>query len=570
MQKHRHQTTESHPTPQGASGISHQFPLLLLLLATFAIVMLGLATVAIASTPRSPMALPPVNGATTTSVSGSTESESGAKTWIVGGRPGAATDRIASTAGANPVDRATGIFTIERDDAVDFAGALDRSGKLVFAEPDVKITPTGYATDLYSDLQWWLNDIVNPTDTTPPEVIGSSPELALIEESLDPKHPDLTTARLAGALSLSPAKDSHGTAVAAIAGSPGEGLGIRGVWPGMKMRLVPSGTTCSTATDAVVKAVKARSAVLNMSYALPSKSCFSHFVATQFAIRKGVLPVASAGNTGLEGNSAVRPANDPHVLTVSAVDDGGLTAPFATSNSRVDITAPGVSVFAPDLSINPAGGVKRGWSRQSGTSFSTPMVSAAATWLLQSRPDLDAGQVERALTRSATDLGPPGRDDQYGEGLLNVDAAQTADAPVPDPFEPNENIKWIDGSLFKKARYLFKPRSGKSRSVTATLMRDEDPADVYRVKIARRKKVLITAAQYQGDIKLRVFKPKVKSIRKSRRYLIVKSDRRRSKTEGVRVRNLKRRPQIVYVAVTPGARKLTENYRYKLSIFAGK
>jgi len=45
MQKHRHQTTESHPTPQGASGISHQFPLLLLLLATFAIVMLGLATV---------------------------------------------------------------------------------------------------------------------------------------------------------------------------------------------------------------------------------------------------------------------------------------------------------------------------------------------------------------------------------------------------------------------------------------------------------------------------------------------------------------------------------------------
>ncbi|MBK8295611.1 MAG: S8 family serine peptidase [Solirubrobacterales bacterium] len=542
----------------------------MLLLATVAIAMLGLATVAIASAPQSPMELPPASGGATISVSGSKESRSGATTWIVGGRPGAATDRIADTAGASPIDRATGIFTIERDDAIDFAGDLDRSGKLVFAEPDVKITPTSYPTDLYSDLQWWLNGIVNPTDTTPPEVTGSSPELALIEESLDPQHPDLTTARLADPLSLSPAKDSHGTAVAAIAGSPGEGLGIRGVWPGMTMRLVPSGTTCSTATDAVVKAVKAKSAVLNMSYALPSNSCFSHFVATEFAVRKGVLPVASAGNPGLEGNSAIRPANDPHVLTVSAVDDGGLTAPFATSNSKVDITAPGVNVFAPSLSINPAGGATRGWSNQSGTSFSTPMVSAAATWLLQSRPDLDAGQAGRALAHSATDLGAPGRDDQFGDGLLNIDAAQTVAAPVADPFEPNENIKWIDGSLFRKARYLFKPRSGKRRSVTATLMQDEDPADVYRVKIARRKKVLITAAQYQGDIKLRVFKPRAKSIYRSRRSMIVKSDRRRSKTEGVRVRNLKRRAQVVYVAVTPSARKVTQNYRYKLSVFAGK
>lgn len=568
MKKHRHQTTESHASPQGATGISHQFPLLLLLLATFAIGLLCLATVAIASPTQPPMELPPGSDAFTASVNGASTSQSEAATWIIGGRPGAATNRMARRAGASTAARGTAIFTIQREDAVRFATSLNRSGRLVYAEPDVAITPVKYPDDLFASDQTWLNRIVNPTVTTPPVVSEFSPELALIEESVDPLHPDLTTARLAGSSSISPDKDSHGTAVAAIAGSPGEGLGIRGVWPGMKMRLVPSGTTCSTAANAIVRAVKAGSAVLNLSYALPADSCFSHYVATEYAVSKGVLPVASAGNTGLEGDAAVRPANDPHVLTVSAVDDQGLFAPFATSNPRVDITAPGVGVFAPDVSLSATGRVLRGWSNQSGTSFSTPMVSAAATWLLESRPDLNASQVERALTSSATDLGTPGRDDEYGDGLLNIDAALTVTSPAADPYEPNNDIKWVNGSLLKKARFLFRPGYGKSRAVTATLHRFEDPSDVYRVKIARRRKVLITAAQYQGDIKLQVFKPKVKSIFKPRKNLIVKSDRPQTKTEGVRVANLKRKPQFVYVAVTPSRRMVTDQYRYRLSVFA--
>ncbi len=568
MQHQRQHRSGANPAPQGANSISHGFPLFLVLLASFSILMLGLATVAVASPPRPPMELPPPDvGA---SVSGAAASASGAESWIVGGRPGAVSERIADRAGAEVVNRATGIFTIDRDDATVFAGLLDRSGKLVYAEPDVAITPTKYPADLYSARQWWLNRIVNPTVTTPPPVTEFSPELALIEESVDPLHPDLTTARLAGARSLGPVKDGHGTAIAAIAGSPGEGLGIRGVWPGMKMRLVPSGTTCSTAADAVIKAVKAGSAVLNLSYALPADSCFSHFVATEYAVSKGVLPVASSGNTGLEGNDAVRPAADPHVLTVSAVNEQGVSAPFSTSNSKVDITAPGVAVFAPDVTVSSTGGTRHGWSKQSGTSFSAPMVSAAAAWLLQSRPDLDAGQAAKALTDAATDLGALGRDDLYGKGLLNIDAALTVTAPPPDQREPNNDIKWIDGSLLKKAGFLFKPGSGRSKAVTATLSQDEDAADVYRVKIAPRRKVLITGAQYQGDIRLQVFKPKVKTILKPRRSLIVKSDRPRTKTEGVRVQNLKRKAQVVYVAVTPSVRMATETYRYRLSVFKNR
>ena len=198
------------------------------------------------------------------------------------------------------------------------------------------------------------------------------------------------------------------------------------------------------------------------------------------------------------------------------------------------------------------------------------MASAAASWLLQSRPELDARQVARALSRSATDLGDTGRDPFYGDGLLNIDAALTVTTPPKDPREPNDDVKWLDGSLLKKAGFLFKPGSGKSRAVTATLSRDKDPADVYRVKIAPKRKVLITAAQYQGDVKLEVFRPKVKSIFKPRNNLIVRSDRPRTKTEGVRIQNLKRKTQFIYVAVTPSVRKPVDNYRYKLTVFGSR
>jgi MYXO-CTERM domain-containing protein len=44
-------------------------------------------------------------------------------------------------------------------------------------------------------------------------------------------------------------------------------------------------------------------------------------------------------------------------------------------------------------------------------------------------PDLSAQEVIQRLTSTATDIGPPGRDDQCGYGLLNIVAALTADTP---------------------------------------------------------------------------------------------------------------------------------------------
>jgi len=539
------------------------------LLAVCSLGMFGLATAgsATAATPQQPPMVLPAD-AVSSSASGP---GSGAASWIVGGTPGPKTSAIALNAGGTPLLGQLGSFRISRSDANRLADRLKRAGRLIYAEPDVPVEPGGYPLDLLTDQQWWLNRIVSPGDVTPPSVTSTSPLIALIEESIDPLHPDLASANLSGAVSISPEADTHGTSVAGIAGSPGEMLGIRGVWPGARMRLFPSGLKCSTASKAVEKAVNQGAAVINMSYTFPAGSCFTHFKATQYAIRQGVIPVAAAGNSGASGNSAMRPAIDPHVISVGAVDDSSMVASFSTRNSGVDITAPGVGVLAPVVSTGSDSGgsskVIRDWASVSGTSFSAPMVSATAAWLSQSRPELGNLQIARLLTSGATDLGEPGRDPLYGEGLLSIEKSLTAPNPPVDPYEPNDDIRWLNGSLLgSKAPYLWRAGSGKRRVLNATLSRAKDPADVYRVLIPARRSIVVNVSQLEGDITLSALKPKAKSIYNPGKNLIVKSNRPYPKTEGIVVRNLKKKPQAIWLAVTPSPAQSGNDSTYRIKV----
>jgi hypothetical protein len=142
-------------------------------------------------------------------------------------------------------------------------------------------------------------------------------------------------------------------------------------------------------------------------------------------------------------------------------------------------------------------------------------------------------------------------------------------APPRDPREPNDDIPWLDGSLLKKrAKVLFKPkRRGKRKAaVSGTLSRAKDPADVFRVRIAPRGKVLITGKQYRSDVRLDVLKGRADSIVKPGRNLIVRSDRPRNKLEGVRIRNLKPKAQTIWVSVTQSPRNYSEYSRYRLKV----
>ncbi len=561
MHLFENQTGEGRPA-RLAGGIG-SLPGYLLLSVLLGLVFLGLVTAgnARASSGSQPPMILPSNASAS-----STGAGTGSSGWIVGGIPGPTTDRIAESVGASEIGARLGSYRVPRDGANRLASRLRSAGQLVYAEPDVPVTRSGYPTDKYSAEQWWLDRIVNPGDVTPPAVTGQSPLIAVVEESLDPLHPDLLAANLTGSKSLDPDADWHGTAIAGIIGSPGEDQGIRGVWPGARMQLFASGLTCSTASKAVTKAANKGAAVINMSYTLPARSCFTHFVATQYAVRKGSIPVAAAGNSGDSGNAPMRPAVDPHVISVGAVDDKSVLAPFSTRNAGVDIVAPGASVYAPNVRQN-AGGIERTWDYLSGTSFAAPMVSATAAWLKQARPELGNLQIASLLTSSATDLGEPGRDSDYGEGLLSIESSLTAPNPPLDPYEPNDDIKWINGTLVKpKSPFLWKAGVGKRRLLNATLSRAKDPADVYRVMIPARRRIVVNVGQLEGDIVLSALKPQAKSISKPGKNLIVRSNRPYPKTEGIVVRNLKKRAQTIWLALTPSSTQAGNDTRYRIKV----
>jgi LPXTG-site transpeptidase (sortase) family protein len=95
----------------------------------------------------------------------------------------------------------------------------------------------------------------------------------------------------------------------------------------------------------------------------------------------------------------------------------------------VDVSAPGVQIYS-----TYTGDI---FSYLSGTSMSTAFVSGLAA-ILRGLPNYSSpDQVAGALEFSALDLGTKGRDDLFGYGLIQVDAAITAFQATPTPtFTP--------------------------------------------------------------------------------------------------------------------------------------
>jgi subtilisin family serine protease len=68
-----------------------------------------------------------------------------------------------------------------------------------------------------------------------------------------------------------------------------------------------------------------------------------------------------------------------------------------------------------------------------GTSNSTAIVAGVVALVRAKYPHLSAVEVIRRLTATATDRGKPGRDDEYGYGIVNPVGALTADLPPSTP-----------------------------------------------------------------------------------------------------------------------------------------
>jgi subtilisin family serine protease len=128
------------------------------------------------------------------------------------------------------------------------------------------------------------------------------------------------------------------------------------------------------------------------------------------AASKGIAVVSAAGNDGPTGKPSY-PAAIDNVIAVTAVDAASQLYGRATHGGFIDVAAPGVDI----LSTGPGGRTQI----FSGTSAATAFTTGAVALLLQ-RSKLTPADIATLLRSTAKDLGQPGRDTQFGNGLIDV------------------------------------------------------------------------------------------------------------------------------------------------------
>jgi hypothetical protein len=489
--------------------------------------------------------------------------EADPRSWLIGSRPGPAARRIARRYGARAVGSAQlGALKVARRRARALATALRAHGLLVYAEPNrLARRAQGPPPDPLSPQAGWRDAVVNPA-TPPPPVSGASPLLALVDSQLDAAHPEFAGGAVA-TRGERPVTDGHGTATAAIAAAPANGVGILGLWPGMRavnVALPPQPFSCADAVEQVGRALDAGARVISMSYG-SDRPCFQEYAQLQFAVVRGAIPVAAAGNEFAAGNPLEYPASLPHVLTVASLRPDLTASFFSNANAAIDLGAPGENVLTAVPASFDGDGAQDGWQALSGTSFATPIVAAAVTWVRAARPDLEPDQVAQVVRLSSRDVAPAGWDPATGFGLLQVDRALVQRPPPADPTEPNDDMVWVDGRAFGRPdRPVFGGRRGVR--LTALLDRYEDPDDLYRIVLPAGGRVRISVRPAYGDADLAVYDRGARSIADARRRLR-RSRRRGRRTDAVTVRNATRRARgaFVRVYVDRGARALDARYR---------
>ena len=256
---------------------------------------------------------------------------------------------------------------------------------------------------------------------------GMNVTIAVIDSGVDVKHPELanSVADSFDALGSSEGPHVHGTGIAGAIVAHGKLMGSAPEARLLAIRAFGAGSKGAESTSYVILrgldyAAEHGAQIINMSFAGPKDPLIERGIAATAA--RGILMVAAAGNAGAK-SPPLYPAANPNVIAVSGTDAQDKL--FAASNrgNHIAISAPGADIFLPAPDEK--------YQITSGTSFSAAYVSGVAALLLERNPALKPGDIRAILTKTARDLGAPGRDDQFGAGEADAFAAVTAATAAP-------------------------------------------------------------------------------------------------------------------------------------------
>ncbi|MEU9168294.1 type VII secretion-associated serine protease mycosin [Streptomyces sp. NPDC048420] len=316
------------------------------------------------------------------------------------------------------------------------------------------VPPTAAHADGIRAKQWALDAM--HTQQAWQTTKGAGVTVAVLDTGVENDHPDLVGNVLTGkdmigfgAVRGQRAWARHGTAMAGIIAGHGHGYGdgdgVMGIAPEAKILPVrviledgdPSRTKArNTRGNALAEGIRWAADhgadVINLSLGDDSSSAHPEAGeddAVQYALKKGVVVVASAGNGGEKGDHISYPAAYPGVIVATAVDRYGTRAVFSTRRWYATVAAPGDDVVIAD----PDHKYYEGW----GTSAASAFVSGAVALVKAAHPDLTPAQIKRLLEDTARNAPSGGRDDSRGFGFVDPAAALKAAARLkPEGLQP--------------------------------------------------------------------------------------------------------------------------------------
>jgi LPXTG-site transpeptidase (sortase) family protein len=276
--------------------------------------------------------------------------------------------------------------------------------------------------------------------------------IAFVDTGVDTHHVDLAGKIVPGYDFVNEDNDpqddnGHGTHVAGTAAAISNNrVGITGVSWGARIMPIKALNAYGNGSFAEVAAGIAWAAdhgaqVINLSLGGTSPSSVLED-AVNYAYGKGVILVAAGGNMG--SNSVLFPAAYPHVIAVAATDESNKKANFSNFGPEIDVAASGVSIYSTVIG--------NAFGYMSGTSMSTAYVSGLAAILRGIPNNSNPDKIAQEIETTSLDLGVRGWDEQYGYGLIQLDAAiqfsLTSTTPVLTPtFNPPTTVPNSDPAL---------------------------------------------------------------------------------------------------------------------------
>lgn len=317
-------------------------------------------------------------------------------------------------------DAPSGLMLLQLPAGVSVEAALDAVATLL---PAALVAPNSYyrnqaATECTAGIcgSWALAGYEPPTAqcTFAPLIGVVDTGVNLAHEMLDGA--DITLERFGDPVA-DPSGLKHGTAVVALLVGDPEGR-VPGMLPAAKLRVADPFITTAGGDEradayglylAIASLLAAEVEIINLSLAGPGNALIERAVADADAA--GIPIVAAVGNDGPRSGPRY-PAAYASVVAVTAVDGGNGVYRRAGQGEHVDFAAPGVGI-ATAASL-------RGVRVQTGTSFAAPFVTVALAAARSRLPEATLTELQAAVAADSIDLGEPGRDPVFGDGLVQI------------------------------------------------------------------------------------------------------------------------------------------------------